>query len=96
MSLTVQWGVTDQKQSGTPPHSEALQTPLHPQLKTLQSLHSVCLHAQSLSHVRLCSPMNCSQPGSSVHGVLQARILESVTIPFSRGSSQSRVRTQDS
>ena len=53
MSLTVQWGVTDQKQSGTPPHREVLQTPLHPQLKTLQSLHSVCLHAQSLSHVRL-------------------------------------------
>ena len=35
----------------------------------------------------LCSPMDCSPPGSSVHGVLQARILEWVTIPFSRGSS---------
>ena len=33
MSLTVQWAVTDQKQSDTPPHSEVLQTPLHPQLK---------------------------------------------------------------
>ena len=34
--------------------------------------------------------MDCSPPGSSVHGILQARILESVAIPFSRGSSQLR------
>ena len=33
------------------------------------------LSAQSLSHVRLCDPMNCSPPGSSVHGIFQARIL---------------------
>ena len=41
-------------------------------------------------HPTLCDPMNCSPPGSSVHGILQARILEWVTIPFSRGSSQIR------
>ena len=35
----------------------------------------------------LCDPMDCSPPGSSVHGLLQARILEWVAIPFSRGSS---------
>ena len=35
----------------------------------------------------LCNPIDCSPPGSSVHGILQARILEWVTIPFSRGSS---------
>ena len=35
----------------------------------------------------LCDPMDCSPPGSSVHGILQARILEWVAIPFSRGSS---------
>ena len=35
-------------------------------------------------------PMNCSPPGSSVHGVSQARILKCVTISFSRGSSQPR------
>ena len=35
----------------------------------------------------LCDHMDCSLPGSSVHGILQARILELVTIPFSRGSS---------
>ena len=41
----------------------------------------------------LCDPTDCSLPGSSVHGVLQARILECVVIPFSRGSSQLRDRT---
>ena len=35
----------------------------------------------------LCDPMDCSLPGSSVHGILQARILELVAMPFSRGSS---------
>uniref|UniRef100_A0A4W2BRM2 Tubulin polyglutamylase complex subunit 2 n=1 Tax=Bos indicus x Bos taurus TaxID=30522 RepID=A0A4W2BRM2_BOBOX len=34
----------------------------------------------------LCNPVNCSPPGSSVHGILQVRILECVTIPFSRGT----------
>ena len=43
------------------------------------------VHAQSC--LTLCNPMNCRQPGSSVHGILQARILEWVAIPFSRGSS---------
>ena len=36
-------------------------------------------------------PMSCSLPGSSVHGILQTRILEWAAIPFSRGSSQSRM-----
>ena len=38
----------------------------------------------------LCDPMDCSPSGSSVHGVLQTRILEWVAVPFSRESSQSR------
>ena len=38
----------------------------------------------------LCDPMDCSPEGSSVHGVLQARILEWVAISFSRGSSRPR------
>ena len=42
----------------------------------------------------LCNPKDCSPPGSSVHGILQARILEWVAIPFSRGSSSSRDWTQ--
>ena len=42
----------------------------------------------------LCDPVDCSQPGSSVHGILQARILEWVAIPFSRGSSWPKDQTQ--
>ena len=42
----------------------------------------------------LCDPMDCSLPGSSVHGIFQARILEWVAIAFSRGSSQPRAQTQ--
>ena len=42
----------------------------------------------------LCDPMDCSLPGSSVHGIFQARILEWVAIPFSRRSSQPRNQTQ--
>ena len=38
----------------------------------------------------LCDPMDCNLPGSSVHGILQARILEWVTISFSRESSRPR------
>ena len=38
----------------------------------------------------LCDPMDCSLPGSSIHGIFQARILEWIAISFSRGSSQPR------
>ena len=41
----------------------------------------------------LCNPMDCSPPGSSLHGILQARILEWVAMPFSRRSSQPRDQT---
>ena len=37
-----------------------------------------------------CDPLDCSPPGSSVYGILQARVLEWAVIHFSRGSSQSR------
>ena len=42
----------------------------------------------------LCNPMACSPPGSSVHGIIQARILEWVAMPFSRGSSWPRIWTR--
>ena len=42
----------------------------------------------------LCDCMDYSPPGSSVHGILQARILEGAAISFSRGSSQPRDQTQ--
>ena len=45
-----------------------------------------CIHAQSLrSCMILCNPMDCSLLGSSVHGILQARVLEWVAISYSRG-----------
>ena len=46
------------------------------------------------SCLTLCNPMDCSLPGSSVHGIFQTRILEWATVPFSRGSSQPRDWTQ--
>ena len=42
------------------------------------------------NHVLTLRPMDCSLPGSSVHGIFQARILKWVAIPFSRESSQTR------
>ena len=42
------------------------------------------------SCLALCDPMNCSPPDSSVHGILQARILELITVPFSKGSYRPR------
>ena len=46
------------------------------------------VHAQSLrSYLTNCDPVDCSPPGSSVHGILHARILEWVAMPFSRVSS---------
>ena len=40
------------------------------------------------SCLTLCDPMDCNLPDSSVHGILQARILKGVAILFSRGSTQ--------
>ena len=46
------------------------------------------------SHLILYDPINCSSPGPSVYGILQARILEWVAIPFSGGSSRPRDGTR--
>ena len=54
----------------------------------------VCVHAMSLSCTTVCDPMDCSPPGFSVHGIIQARILEWVAIPSFRESSPPRNRTQ--
>ena len=51
----------------------------------------IAVQAQSFQSCPiLCDPMDCSPPGSSVHGILQARILEWVAMSSSRGSSQIR------
>ena len=52
----------------------------------------MCLVAQSCPI--LCDLIDCSLPGSSVHGILQARILKGVAMPSFRASSQPRDRTQ--
>ena len=51
----------------------------------------LCLVSQSC--LTLCDPMVCSLPGSSVHGILPARILDWVAYPFSRGSSHPKDQT---
>jgi len=50
-------------------------------------------HVCAQSRLTLCDPVDRNLPGSSVHGVFQARILEWVAIPFSRGSARSRNQT---
>ena len=57
-------------------------------------LHILLAHVLShFGHVRLCDPMDCSLPGSSVHGTLQARILEWVAMSSSRRSFWFRDQT---
>ena len=64
------------------------------QVVTLPSSHSQSEVLVAQSCLTICDPVDCSLPGSSVHGILQARILKWIVIPFSRGSSQPRDRTQ--
>ena len=64
-------------------------------LYTFYFKFSMFLSCESESEVTqscltLCDPMDCSHPGSSIHGILQARKLEWVAISFCRGSSQPR------
>ena len=75
-SAEVRWLSKRGKATPSPPRSSALLT-------------CVCvLVAQSCP--TLCDPMDCSLPGSSVHGILQAGQLEWVAYPFSKGSSPPR------
>ena len=65
--------------------------PLWPQFRIwwVQSVtEALCV----LSHLRLCDPIDCSPPGSSIRAICQARILEWVAISHSRGSSWPRDR----
>ena len=74
-----------------------LSVPLAPPFKQTSGKFSLtsavlCLVAQSCQ--TLCNPIDCSPPGSPVHGILQARILEWVAVPSSRRSFPPRDRTQ--
>ena len=59
-----------------------------------ESKKRVCVYAQVELYLTPCDPMDCSPPGSSVHGILQAIILEWVALPSSTGSSRPRDQTR--
>ena len=59
-----------------------------------KALFNSCIMLVSQSCQTLRDPMDCSLPCSSIHGILQARILEWVAVPFSRRSSQGRDQIQ--
>ena len=68
-------------------------TCLFPDLSEVsQSISHMCVLSR-FSCVQLCDPMDYSPPGSSVHGIFQARILEWVAISFSRQSSRPKDQT---
>ena len=59
-----------------------------------RSLRRMLLLSHSVVSDSFCDPMDCSPPGSSVHGILQARLLDWVAVSSSRGSSRPRDRTR--
>ena len=69
-------------------------SPLHSVFRSLWSNQTESESARCQSCPTLCDPMDCSPPGSSVHGILQARLLECVAISFSWESSWPRDHTQ--
>ena len=76
-----------------PVYSEDYKTPGKYYNDEILSLVS-CMTAWSLQLcLTFCKPRDCSRPGSSVHRILQARIMEWIAISFSRGSSQPRDQT---
>ena len=80
------WGI---KRSDT-----AEQTHTHTLIQTFYWLNQVTQWSEITKPcLTLCDLMDCSLPDSSVHGILQARVLEWVATPSSRGSSQPRDRT---
>ena len=58
-----------------------------------KALEEFVVQSLSAKCPTLCNPMDYSPPGSSAHGISQARILELVAISFSKGSSQTRDQT---
>ena len=57
---------------------------------TVEAHYEICCCVVTKSCLTLCDPMDCSPPGSSVHGISQARILQWVAISFSKESSRPR------
>ena len=75
---------------GTGSGSQNKGEPSYQRQSRVGSVTGLLLLQSHFSHVRLCDPMDCILPGSSVHGVLQVKILEWVAMPSSRGSSWPR------
>ena len=90
MALKQSWGVKRTVESHMPESdiSLSLSSPCH----YLLSKACACV-LSCFSCVQLCDPMDCGPSGSSVHGILQARILEWVAMPSSRESSWPRDQT---
>ena len=64
---------------------------LHTYIINISNIYYICENERvSQLCLTFCDPMDCSPPGFSVPGILQARIQEWIAIPFSRGSSQTR------
>ena len=70
--------------------AQILEKPHQPGHDTESFLFSVCCAKLLQSCPTVCDPTDCSPPGSSVHGILQAGILEWLAMPSSRGSSWPR------
>ena len=71
------------------------QARMHAKMKEVRKcefaeMHIIIVVLVAQSCLTLCDPVDCSLPGSSVHGIFQARMLERVAMPSSRGSSQPR------
>ena len=78
----------------SPRSCKGLNTTEHTHTQSPGSIIWLCVCVFITQSCILCNPVDCSLPGSSVHGILQARILEWVAIPFSRESSHPRYRTR--
>ena len=68
------------------PKHNNLNINIHNYIKLVCVCVCVCVQLLQLC-LTLCDPVDCNSPGSSVHGILQARILEWVAMPSSMGSS---------
>ena len=102
-------GLEDPLEVGMATHPSILpwswQSTVHRVTKSQTQLKQLSTHTRILNNIRisskslqscptLCDPMDCSLPGFSIHGILQARTLEWVAISFSRASSRPRDRTR--
>ena len=79
-----------------PPHPQTYWGSTHPYAVKPTYWHQLAMNKMKVTQLcpTLWDPMDCSPPGSSVHGILQARVLEWVAVLFSRGSSQPKDWTQ--